>query len=109
MRGSGVITMAIPKPDDPHGTTAPLAWVYTDEDILRAYSDAFAAVAKTVSIQLESAEAERSQIFEGVGLWSGSAAGAAHGALNNRIIDLKARKSGLARIFRGMLPLMACR
>lgn len=50
--------MAIPKPDDPHGTTAPLAWVYTDEDILRAYSDAFAAVAKTVSIQLESAEAE---------------------------------------------------
>lgn len=87
--------MGIPRPYDPHGLTEPEAWVEADETVLGAHAEAFAVLTTTVSAQLEEAQSVRLEMFEGVGLWSGGAAGAAHGALSGRISDLQSRKTGL--------------
>ena len=87
--------MGIARPPDPYGMTAPPAWPDVDEDILRGCGDAFDTVLKTVTTQREAAERERPQMFEGVGIWSGGAADAAHDALRQRIADLESLRDKL--------------
>ena len=87
--------MGIGRPPDPYGMTTPPAWPEVDEDILRNCADAFDTVLKTVSNQLEAAQRERTQMFDGVGIWSGGGANAARNALDKRIADLESVKEKL--------------
>ena len=80
--------MSIPKPDDPYGMAAPPAWPEADEDVLETLSQTFENAASTVRAQSESAQHEQAMMFAGAALWSGGAAGAAHGVLGQRIIEL---------------------
>lgn len=88
--------MGISKPADPHGTTAPNAWPDINEDELRALADAFDTVSRTVSSQLDAAQRQKAQMFAGVGIWSGGAAGAASKSLDAHISELSSLKSALA-------------
>ena len=79
--------MGIQKSSDPHGVANPPAWPEIDEETLRAAEDAFNSAANSAQAQLELAESQRAHIFNGVGIWSGGAAGSASSALDKRITD----------------------
>ena len=82
--------------------TDPPAWPEADEDVLKNCRDAFEDVSKTLGAHLDSAKQERTQIFGGVGIWSGGGANAASSSLDKRIADLesvKERLEGSAKLF----------
>src|SRR5689334_16401785 len=81
--------MSVPKPNDPYGMAAPPAWPEADEDTLESLSQTFKSAADTVNRQLEAAQHEQTMMFDGAAMWSGGAAGAAHGILGQRIAELQ--------------------
>ncbi|ORB63015.1 hypothetical protein BST47_21395 [Mycolicibacterium tusciae] len=83
--------------------TDPPAWPEVDETVLDDCARAFEAASKSVEIQWDAAKTERSELFEGGGIWSGGAAGAASTRLDQRIVELetlKGRLSASAQLFR---------
>lgn len=87
--------MGIPRPPDPYGLTTAPAWPEVDEDTMSARARAFEDVSEKVGMKLEGVKRERSQLFGGVGLWSGSASIAASKSLDKRIVDLETTKEQL--------------
>lgn len=95
--------MGIPRPPDPYALTTPPGWPEGDEDVLEDRALAFSRVSTTVGEQLEQLKRERSQLFEGVGIWRGAAASAAGSSLDGRIAALDKTTSGLiaaAKLFK---------
>ena len=94
--------MAIPRPDDPYGLTAPPAWPEVDEDLLAAQAESFHRVSMAVGDRVEDLKQERTQLFSGIGIWSGAAAGAAKVAFDARVAELeqvKERMTAAAKLF----------
>ena len=87
--------MGISRPPDPYGLTNPPAWPEVDEDVLRTCADAFDNASKAIGAQLDSAKQERTQMFGGIGIWSGGGADAASSSLDKRIADLESVKEKL--------------
>ena len=77
--------MGLSRPPDPHGMTKPSAWPEADEDALESCRLAFDSISRTVASQLESALHEKTSLFDGVGVWTGGAAGVALTSLSLRI------------------------
>lgn len=68
--------MGMMRPDDPYGLTTTLRiWPEVDEDLLTSCQQAFQETSTSVASRLDAARGERSTIFDGVGIWSGAAAG----------------------------------
>lgn len=87
--------MALPRPSDPHGLTAPSAWPDVDETVLDTCAQNFKTASETVEAQCDAAKVERSTLFEGAGLWSGVGASAAWRSLDQRVNDLDSVKNKL--------------
>lgn len=83
--------MGLARPSDPYGMTASPAWVEADEEVMRTYAGAFAAISQKVQSQLREARGESSHLFSNEPKWSGGGAVAASGSLQKRIADLEAR------------------
>jgi hypothetical protein len=87
--------MGISRPSDPYGLTDPPAWPEVGEDTLQQRADAFDGASRTVGVQLDSARQERTRIFGGAEIWSGSGASAACTSLDKRIADIETVKERL--------------
>jgi hypothetical protein len=71
---------------------SPGGWPEVDEATLSARAEEFAGVSRQLGAVLDSCAQQKMQVFEG-GIWSGTAADAANGALGRNIDQLTALKS----------------